>query len=248
MTDPPPAAVPHPESIGPYRILERVGHGGMGEVFLAQALASLDHPNIAKVFDAGATEQGRPYFTLEFIRGEPVTRFCDRHDLSLDKRLALFDEICRAVEHAHERGIIHRDLKPGNVLVHYQDGQPAVKVIDFGIAKATNQRLTESTYCTEVGQILGTPEYMSPEQAEMSSLDVDHRSDVYSLGVILYELLSGALPFTPRSCARRVSSSCNAGSARNCRRRRASGSLRRIASRHSRRSYASSARGWTGSS
>ena len=160
-----------------------------------QALAVMDHPNIARVFDAGATQTGRPFFVMELVHGIPVNDYCDRHKLSTKERLELFIAICQAVQHAHQKGIIHRDLKPSNILVAIQDGQPVPKIIDFGIAKATSHHLIERTLFTEQGQLIGTPEYMSPEQAEMSGLDIDTRTDIYSLGVILYELLTGALPF-----------------------------------------------------
>jgi tetratricopeptide (TPR) repeat protein len=160
-----------------------------------QALAVMDHPNIAKVFDAGATETGRPYFVMELARGIPITDYCDRHKLPTRERLELFIAVCQAVQHAHQKGVIHRDLKPSNILVVIQDDRPVPKIIDFGIAKATDHRLAERTLFTEQGQLIGTPEYMSPEQAEMSGLDVDTRTDIYSLGVILYELLVGLLPF-----------------------------------------------------
>ncbi len=159
-----------------------------------QALAMMDHPNIARVLDAGATEAGRPYFVMELVRGEPVTAYCDRERLPLRERLDLFCDICNAVQHAHQKGIIHRDLKPTNVLVTVADGQPVPKVIDFGIAKATAARLTDKTLFTEMHQLIGTPEYMSPEQAEVSGVDIDTRSDVYALGVLLYELLTGSTP------------------------------------------------------
>ncbi len=184
-----------------------------------QALALMDHPNIAKVLDAGATPQGYPYFVMEYIHGEPITSFCDRQQLSVSQRLALFLQICAAIQHAHTKGVIHRDLKPSNVLVTVGDrgsshgtrasgmtmtglpdvGGAIVKVIDFGVAKAMAQPLTDRTLVTEVGQMIGTPEYMSPEQAEMTGLDIDTRSDVYSLGVMLYEMLTGVLPFDPRT-------------------------------------------------
>jgi WD40 repeat protein/serine/threonine protein kinase len=220
-----------PERIGPYRILEVLGEGGMGIVYLAeqhepvrrrvalkviklgmdtrevvarfeaerQTLALLDHPGIARMFDAGATEDGRPYFVMEHVPGVPITEYCDRQRLSTRERLDLFVAVCEAVQHAHSNAIIHRDLKPSNVLVMIQDGKPAPKIIDFGVAKATNQRLTEKTVYTEQGRIIGTPEYMSPEQAEMSATGIDARTDIYSLGVLLYELLVGSLPFDPRS-------------------------------------------------
>ncbi len=212
--------------IGPYQLLQLLGEGGFGSVFLAeqerpvrrkvalkivklgmdtgqvvarfeqerQALAILDHPHIAKVFDAGATDTGRPYFVMELCSGEPIDAYCDRNNLSIEDRLGLFAQVCAAVQHAHLRGIIHRDIKPGNVLVSAQDGEPCAKVIDFGIAKATGGEMTERTLFTEQQQMIGTPEYMSPEQAE-GSLDIDTRTDVYSLGVMLYQLLTGSTPF-----------------------------------------------------
>jgi len=160
-----------------------------------QALAVMEHPHIAKVFDAGATETGRHYFVMELVRGVPITEYCDTYNLTTRERLELFIPVCQAVQHAHQKGVIHRDLKPSNVLVTIQEDKPVPKIIDFGIAKATEHRLTEKTVFTEQGQLIGTPEYMSPEQAEMSGLDVDTRTDIYSLGVLLYELLVGALPF-----------------------------------------------------
>jgi len=219
----------HPERIGPYRLLQVVGQGGMGLVYVAeqtapvrrrvalkvirvgmdthdvvarfeaerQALAVMEHPNIAKVLDAGATEEGRPYFVMELVKGVPLTEYCDTHKLDTSDRLALFIQVCHAVQHAHQKGVIHRDLKPSNILVMIQDDQPVPKVIDFGIAKALAQPLTERTLVTDYGQPIGTPAYMSPEQAEMSGLDVDTRTDIYALGVILYELLVGRLPIDP---------------------------------------------------
>jgi serine/threonine protein kinase len=212
--------------IGPYRLREPIGEGGMGTVYLAgqtapvrrsvalkvikpgmdsgqvlarfdaerQALALMDHPNIAKVLDAGTTAHGRPYFVMELVKGRPITRFCDEHRLSLRGRLELLIPVCQAVQHAHQKGVIHRDLKPSNVLVGLYDGQSVPKVIDFGVAKATGNKLTEATFLTGFGVLVGTPEYMSPEQALMDNVDVDTRSDVYSLGVLLYELLTGSTP------------------------------------------------------
>jgi eukaryotic-like serine/threonine-protein kinase len=212
--------------IGRYKLLQLVGEGGFGSVFMAeqtepvhrrvalkiikagmdtkqviarfeaerQALAMMDHPNIARVLDAGATDAGRPYFVMELVRGEPVMAYCDEHRMPVRERLELFINVCHAVQHAHQKGIIHRDLKPSNVLVTVADGKPMPKVIDFGIAKATGARLTDKTLFTEMHQLIGTPEYMSPEQAEVSGVDIDTRSDIYSLGVLLYELLAGTTP------------------------------------------------------
>ena len=160
-----------------------------------EALALMDHPSIATVFDAGETHSGRPYFVMEYVAGVPITDYCDRHNLRTRERLALFLQVCSAVQHAHQKGVIHRDLKPSNVLVTVVEGNPIPKVIDFGVAKATSRRLTEKTLFTELGLLVGTPEYMSPEQAEMTGLDVDTRTDIYALGVLLYELIVGALPF-----------------------------------------------------
>jgi serine/threonine protein kinase len=160
-----------------------------------QALAMMDHPNIAQIFDAGATAKGRPYFVMEYIEGAPITQYCDRERLTTRQRLALFLAVCRAVEHAHRKGVIHRDVKPSNVLVAEHDGVPVPKVIDFGIAKATDKWAVENTLLTQFGQIVGTPEYASPEQADTMTGDIDQVSDVYSLGVLLYELLIGAVPF-----------------------------------------------------
>ena len=212
--------------IGPYKLLQQIGEGGFGIVYMAeqeqpvrrlvalkiikpgmdtaqviarfeserQALALMDHPNIARVLDAGATGPGHPYFVMELVKGVPITEFCDKNHLPPEARLELFLDVCRAIQHAHHKGIIHRDIKPSNVMVTLHDGVPVVKVIDFGVAKATVQKLTEKTLFTAYGQMLGTPAYMSPEQAEMSGLDIDTRSDVYSLGVLLYELLTGTTP------------------------------------------------------
>src|SRR4030095_6952469 len=159
------------------------------------ALAMMDHPNIARVLDAGSTDKGRPYFVMELVRGIRITDYCDENQLSTKARLELFISVCQAVQHAHQKGIIHRDLKPSNILVTLHDGVPVPKVIDFGIAKAIEQKLTDKTLFTELHQFMGTPAYMSPEQAEMSGLDIDTRSDIYSLGVLLYELLAGSTPF-----------------------------------------------------
>jgi len=164
-----------------------------------QALAMMDHPNIAKVLDAGATETGRPYFVMELVQGVCITEYCDQNNLSTKDRLALFIQVCQAVQHAHQKGIIHRDIKPSNVMVTQRDGEPVPKVIDFGIAKATNQPLTDNTFVTFQGQLLGTLEYMSPEQVDFGTQDIDTRSDIYSLGVVLYELLSGVFPFDHKS-------------------------------------------------
>ncbi len=159
------------------------------------ALARMEHSNIAKVLDAGATDRGQPWFAMEYVKGEPITRYCDRHRLSIEERLDLFQQVCSGVQHAHHKGVVHRDLTPNNVLVTVQDGHAMAKIIDFGLAKATDRTLTEKTLFTEQGVILGTPEYMAPEQAGVGALDVDTRADVYTLGVLLYELLVGALPF-----------------------------------------------------
>ena len=167
-----------------------------------QALALMDHACIAHVYDAGATPEGRPYFVMEYVAGIPITEYCDKHRLPMSERLDLFVQVCGAIQHAHQKGVIHRDIKPSNLLVTVHDGKPQPKVIDFGVAKATHQRLTEKTLFTQHGVLIGTPAYMSPEQAEMSELAVDTTTDIYSLGVVLYELLIGALPFDPESLRR----------------------------------------------
>jgi len=221
-------------TIGSYRLLQKIGEGGMGEVWVAeqhkpihrrvalklikagmdtkqviarfeserQALAMMDHPAIAKVFHAGETEDGRPYFVMEYVQGIPITAHCDQNRLTTQERLEIFRHVCEGVQHAHQKAIIHRDLKPSNILVVIQDGVAVPKIIDFGVAKATAQSLTERTMYTELGVLIGTPEYMSPEQAEMTGQNVDTRTDVYSLGAILYELLVGALPFDPKELRR----------------------------------------------
>jgi serine/threonine protein kinase len=220
-------------TIGHYHLLQKIGEGGMGEVWVAeqhepirrkvalklikagmdtkqviarfeserQALAMMDHPAIAKIFDAGETEHGRPFFIMEYVQGIPITSYCDQNRLSIPERLELFMQVCSGVQHAHQKAIIHRDLKPSNILITIQDGKAVPKIIDFGIAKATAQSLTEKTVFTELGMLVGTPEYMSPEQAEAGQ-NVDTRTDVYSLGIVLYELLTGSLPFDPKALRR----------------------------------------------
>lgn len=165
----------------------------------SQALALLDHPNIANIFDAGVTKEGRPYFVMEYVKGISITDYCDQQKLSIDERLELILQVCDAIQHAHQKGIIHRDIKPSNILVSIQDGKAVPIIIDFGVAKAINQSLTEQTLFTEQGEMIGTPEYMSPEQAEMTALEIDTRSDIYSLGVVIYELLTGSLPFETKT-------------------------------------------------
>ena len=218
------------DQVGRYKLLQQIGEGGCGVVYMAeqqepvhrrvalkviklgmdtreviarfeaerQALAMMDHPNIAKVFDAGATETGRPYFVMELVRGVKVTDFCDENKVSTAERLHLFIQVCHAIQHAHQKGIIHRDIKPTNILVPVNDGVPVPKVIDFGIAKATQGKLTDQTLFTAFEQFIGTPAYMSPEQAVMTDVEVDTRSDIYSLGVLLYELLTGQTPFAQK--------------------------------------------------
>jgi eukaryotic-like serine/threonine-protein kinase len=228
------ATTPPPDTVeiimGPYRLLERIGEGGMGQVWLAeqkqpvrrrvaiklikagmdtremlarfeyerQALAMMDHPAIAKVFDAGATVEGRPYFVMEYVAGVPITTYCDKHQLTIRQRIELFIPVCEAVQHAHQKAIIHRDLKPSNILVTEIDGKPMPRIIDFGVAKAVSQNLTAETMYTRIGAMVGTLGYMSPEQADPIGVDIDTRADIYSLGAVLYELLTGALPLETR--------------------------------------------------
>ena len=229
MTSPASDAIP--TQIGPYRILETLGEGGMGTVYLAEqkepvrrrvalkliklgmdskavlarfeaerrALSMMEHSCIATVLDAGVSAQGQPYFVMEFVKGIPITDYCDQNKLGLKERIELLQKVCSGVQHAHLKGVMHRDLKSGNVLVTLQAGKPTPKIIDFGLAKAVDHHLVEATLFTEQGVMLGTPEYMSPEQAGLGGLDVDTRTDVYSLGVLLYELLVGELPFSRKA-------------------------------------------------
>ena len=220
-------------TIGRYKLLQGIGEGAFGVVYLAeqtepvgrkvalkiikagmdtraviarfeaeeQALALMDHPNIAKVLDAGTTDTGRPYFVMELVKGPPITAYADQHNLPAEERLQLFLQVCHGVQHAHQKGIIHRDLKPSNILVTVIDGEPVPKIIDFGVAKALGHKLTDKTLFTAFQQIIGTPAYMSPEQAELSGVDIDTRSDIYALGVLLYELLTGVTPFDQETLA-----------------------------------------------
>jgi serine/threonine protein kinase len=244
-----PRVLETPTQIGPYRICEQIGEGGMGVVYLAQqrkpmrrkvalkvikpgmdsqqviarfeaerqALAVMNHPGIARIFDAGMTEEGRPFFVMELIRGVRIDKYCDDAKLTVKDRLNLFIDVCQAIQHAHQKGVIHRDLKPSNILVTLHDGIPVVKVIDFGIAKALNHDLTERTLFTHSSEMIGTPAYMSPEQLEMSGLDVGTRSDVYSLGVLLYKLRRVSLPLTEKRSTAPVPTNYGAPFARTSR-------------------------------
>ncbi|MGH7970640.1 MAG: serine/threonine protein kinase, partial [Limisphaerales bacterium] len=219
--------------IGRYKLLQQIGEGGFGLVFMAeqqepvrrmvalkiikagmdtkeviarfeaerQALALMDHPNIARVLDGGTTSSGRPYFVMDLVKGTPITEFCDQNQLSTEARLRLFLQVCAGLQHAHQKGLIHRDIKPSNVLVTVSNGEPIPKIIDFGVAKAIGQKLTERTFFTRFEQLIGTPAYMSPEQAEWGGVDIDTRSDIYSLGVLLYELLTGTTPIEKETLA-----------------------------------------------
>ena len=218
----------HPKQVGSYKILDTLGEGGMGTVYLAeqtegvkrrvalkliklgmdskavvarfeqerQALALMAHDGIARVYDCGMSERGQPFFVMELVKGVPLNTFCEQNKLSLPQRLLLMRQVCAAVQHAHQKSVVHRDLKPGNVLVNDDAGKLQVKIIDFGLAKAMGQKLVEASLFTQAGQVVGTPEYMAPEQADSTNADIDTRADIYSLGVMLYEVLVGSLPFS----------------------------------------------------